>query len=376
MIGIIMKRQQLALFIGLGLSALSATTLSTTVLASQASGPQAVFSQAYQSYLAAVKAGENVQQTAKLAYTSGKAVYGESSDNTADLAINYAKAIKGYGDELNEQRFALYDEAHTILAANHGKQSIETVDALLGKANYTTSAYKAANFLEQVIGIAKTQNNPKFVADMKLEAATLLAKKFSSKKYREAKNYLEEADEYYQENLPENSLERIKADFLMASFAEGRKRYNQAIERLNRIVTVFDSNLNFDHSVELTAHSKLVGLYEKQGKSEEATKHCLAIAQMVPWKESQEQTPLYRVNPKYPVNKARFSTDGSVVMEFEVDAAGFVKNPKVLSSEGGSAFEKSAKAALEQWRYAPKFENGKPVSAISQVQLDFKINRH
>ena len=371
-----MKRQQLALFIGLSLSALSATTLSTTAFASQASDPQTVFNQAYQSYLAAVKADENVQQAAKLAYTSGKAVYGKSDDNTANLAINYAKAIKGYGDELYEQRFALYDEAHTILAANHGKQSIETVDALLGKANYTTSAYKAANFLEQVIGIAKTQNNPKFVADMKLEAATLLAKKFSSKKYREAKNYLEEADEYYQENLPENSLERIKADFLMASFAEGRKRYNQAIERLNRIVTVFDSNLNFDHSAELTAHSKLVGLYEKQGKSEEATKHCLAIAQMVPWKESQEQTPLYRVNPKYPVNKARFSTDGRVVMEFEVDAAGFVKNPKVLRSEGGSAFEKSAKAPLEQWRDAPKFENGKPVSAISQVQLDFKINRH
>ncbi|WP_076925240.1 energy transducer TonB [Pseudoalteromonas sp. EB27] len=371
-----MKRQQLALFIGLSLSAVSATTLSTTALASQASDPQTVFSQAYQSYLAAVEADENVLQTAKLAYTSGKTVYGESSDNTANLAINYAKAIKGYGDELNEQRYTLYNEAHTILAANHGKLSIETIDALLGQANYTTSAYKAANFLEQVIEIAKTQNKPKFVADMKLEAATLLAKKFSSKKYREAKNYLEEADEYYRENLPSSSVEQIKANFLIAAFAEGSKKYNQAIERLNSIVTAFDDNLKYDHSAELTAHSKLVGLYEKQGKSEEATKHCLAIAQMVPWKESQEQTPLYRVNPKYPVHIARFSTDGSVVMEFEVDTAGFVKNLKVLSSEGGSAFEKSAQAAVEQWRYAPKFENGKPVSAISQVQLDFKINRN
>ncbi|MDQ2044655.1 energy transducer TonB [Pseudoalteromonas sp. 20-92] len=370
-----MKRQQLALFIGLSLSALSATTLSTTALASQASDPQTVFSQAYQSYLAAVKADENVQQTAKLAYTSGKAVYGKSDDNTANLAINYAKAIKGYGDELNEQRFALYNEAHTILAANHGKQSIETVDALLGQANYTTSAYKAANFLEQIIDIAKTQNKPKFVADMKLEAASLLAKKFSSKKYREAKNYLEEADEYYQENLPENSLERIKADFLMASFAEGRKKYNQAIERLNRVVGVFDNNLNFDHSAELSAHSKLIGLYEKQGKSDEATKHCLAIAKMVPWKESQEQTPLYRVNPDYPLNKAKQGRSGSVAMEFEVDTAGFVKNVSILNSDGGVSFEKSAIKAVEQWRYAPKFEKGQPVSATSQVRLDFKINR-
>ncbi|MFT7568792.1 MAG: hypothetical protein ACI846_003118, partial [Pseudoalteromonas distincta] len=38
-----MKRQQLALFIGLSLSTLSATTLSTTAFASQASDPQTVF---------------------------------------------------------------------------------------------------------------------------------------------------------------------------------------------------------------------------------------------------------------------------------------------------------------------------------------------
>ncbi|TMP07040.1 energy transducer TonB [Pseudoalteromonas sp. S3178] len=370
-----MKPQQLALFVGLSLSALSATTLSTQALASQANDPQRVFSQAYKNYLAAVKADENVQQAAELAYTSGKAVYGKNDDNTANLAINYAKAINGYGTELTEQRFNLYKEAHTILAGNHGEQSVEVIDALFGQANFAPSAYQADNYLEQIIEIAETQNNPKFVADMKLEAATLLAKKHSHKKYREAKNYLEAADEYYRENVPNGSVEQIKADFLMASFAEGRKRYSQAIERLNNIVTVFDENLSFDHSAELTAHSRLVSLYEKQGKSDEATKHCLAIAQMVPWKESQQQTPLYRVHPEYPQNKARFRSDGSVVMEFEVDTAGFVKNPKVLSSEGGSAFEKSAQAAIEQWRYAPKFEDGKPVSAVTQVQLDFKINR-
>nr|WP_241764530.1 MULTISPECIES: hypothetical protein [unclassified Pseudoalteromonas] len=61
-----MKRQQLALFIGLSLSALSATTLSTTVLASQASDPQTVFNQAYQSYLAAVKADKTYNKLPNL----------------------------------------------------------------------------------------------------------------------------------------------------------------------------------------------------------------------------------------------------------------------------------------------------------------------
>ncbi|MGB1301146.1 MAG: TonB family protein [Pseudoalteromonas tetraodonis] len=365
-----MKLNKLALLMGLSLS-----VLSTTSFAEQANNAQTVFNDAYQNYLNAIKTKENVQQAAEQAYTLGKAVYGDNSDNTANLAINYAKSINGYGKKWIEKRFSLYQQAYTILVNNHGNQSLETVDSLVGMANFAPSAQKADYYLEQVIAIANTENRPKFLADMKLEAATILANKFSYEKYREAKNYLEEADEYYQANLPKNSVEQIKADFLMASFAEGRKRYDQAIERLNRVVKVFDENLSYDHSAELTAHSRLIGLYEKQGKSDEATKHCIAIAKMVPWKESQEQTPLYRVNPKYPSNKARFRKDGKVVMEFEVDESGFVKNPQVLSSEGGVAFEKSAVEALAQWRYAPKFEHGKAVAATSKVQLDFKVNR-
>lgn len=365
-----MKLNKRVLLIGLSLSVLCSTSQAEQVTTSQVE-----FNNAYQSYLDAVKAAENVQQTAERAYTLGKSVYGDNSDNTANLAINYAKSINGYGKKWIEKRFSLYQQAYTISVNNHGKKSLETVDSLVGMANFAPSAQKADYYLDQVIAIANTQNKPKFLADMKLEAATILANKFGYEKYHEAKNYLEEADEYYQANLHENSVERIKADFLMASFAEGRKRYTQAIERLNRVVKVFDENLNYDHTAELTAHSRLIGLYEKQGKSDEATKHCIAIAKMVPWKESQEQTPLYRVEPKYPKNKARFSKDGSVVMEFEVNESGFVKNLQVLSSEGGLAFEKSAVEALEQWRYAPKFENGKAVAATSKVQLDFKVKR-
>ncbi|MDX1726468.1 MAG: energy transducer TonB [Pseudoalteromonas tetraodonis] len=365
-----MKLNKRVLLMGLSLS-----VLSTMSFAEQANNAQTVFNDAYQNYLNAVKTKENVQQAAEQTYTLGKAVYGDNSDNTANLAINYAKSINGYGKKWIEKRFSLYQQAYTILVNNHGNQSLETVDSLVGMANFAPSAQKADYYLEQVIAIANTENRPKFLADMKLEAATILANKFSYKKYREAKNYLEEADEYYQANLPKNSVEQIKADFLMASFAEGRKKYDQAIERLNRVVKVFDENLSYDHSAELTAHSRLIGLYEKKGKSDEATKHCIAIAKMVPWKESQEQTPLYRVEPKYPKNKARFSKDGSVVMEFQVDESGFVKNPQVLSSEGGVAFEKSAVEALAQWRYAPKFEHGKAVAATSKVQLDFKVNR-
>ena len=370
-----MKAQHLALVIGL-----TFTAFASQANASQVSDDKAAFSDAYQSYLTAVKKDENIEQAAKHAYTTGLALYGNKSDNTASLAINYAKAItapRSTNDKKNvsEQRFELYSQAYTILANNHGKNAIETIDALIGKAENTSSAYQADNDYERIIEIAKTQNNPKFVADMQFEAASLLAKKFAHNKYHKAKTLLNQADDYYRNNLDDNTVERIKADFLMASFAQGKKKYNEAIERLNHVVSVFDNNLSFDHSAELTAHSKLVNLYEKTGQSEQATKHCLAIAKMVPWKKTQEQTPIYRKNPEYPQNKARQMRDGIVVVEFDVDTAGFVKNPEVVSSQGGKEFERSALTALKKWRYAPKFENGQPVVASTQVQLDFKIAR-
>ena len=36
-------------------------------------------------------------------------------------------------------------------------------------------------------------------------------------------------------------------------------------------------------------------------------------------------------------------------------------------------FEKEALKAIEKWRYAPKFEDGRAVLAKTKVQLDFKI---
>lgn len=49
-------------------------------------------------------------------------------------------------------------------------------------ANFAPSAQKADYYLDQVIAIANTQNKPKFLADMKLEAATILANKFGYEK--------------------------------------------------------------------------------------------------------------------------------------------------------------------------------------------------
>lgn len=359
-----MKASILMLCVGL--------TFSGHVLADENLSMQ--FKTAYENYLAAQKTPEGAKVQAELAYQLGVKLFGEQADNTANLAVNYANEMASHNKKNNEQRFTLYQQAYNVLVANYNENHLAVMDALLGMAESAPSAYKSADYFSQLIDIANQNKDPKLAADMKFAAAQHLASNHSADKYITAKTYLEEADAYYQANLPENAIERVKADFLVAAFAEGSKDYDKAISRLNRVVTIFDQALEFDHNTELNAHSKLVALYEKIGESDQATKHCIAIAKMVPWKENQEQTPLYRENPEYPMSKVKQRRNGSVQMEFDVTESGFVKNIKVLKSEGGTAFEKKAVEAMEKWRYAPKFENGQAVVATSQVQLDFKIN--
>ncbi|KTF16083.1 energy transducer TonB [Pseudoalteromonas sp. H105] len=333
------------------------------------------FKTAYQAYLSAQQSDQSAYPFAKKAYELGSALYGPASDNTANLATNYANELKNKDQNSKTERYDLFKRAYDILAINHPENSLALVDALTGMANSASSASHAIDLYDQVIALAKHNNQLKLAADIQLDAANDLAYNFHGKKYLTARKYLAQADEYYMQHLPDNAVERIKADFLVAAFSQGKRQYNKAIERLNRIVGVFDNALSFDHQAELSAHSKLVHLYELKGQRDEATKHCIAIAKMVPWKEDQEQTPLYRVPPDYPLNKAKQGRSGYVQMVFDVSKSGFVENIKVLKSEGGTAFEREAIKAMEKWRYAPRFENGLAVVASSKVQLDFKIGR-
>ena len=118
-----------------------------------------------------------------------------------------------------------------------------------------------------------------------------------------------------------------------------------------------------------------MAIFETKGKSEEATEHCLAIGRMKPWRDDIEPAPLYRVNPKYPVNYARKSKEGSAIVAFDISPFGFVENARILESDG-ELFEKESLAAIKQWRYAPKFVEGEAVVAKGQkVRLDFRLGR-
>ncbi|MCL2914243.1 energy transducer TonB [Shewanella corallii] len=343
------------------------------------------FSDVYAAYQSAVENSDAAEQLkqAKLAFELGKAKFGESHINSANLAMNYANAIKlpqNYdartaSDSTLPQTSDLLEYVVEVYEKEYGEESVELIEPLLKLAHSYQFGFKTESEIKmaatRAVGLAE-ESSPLFKAWVMAEAATALRQ--TARYKQRAKKYLFDAYDLYVEHAPENALERNLAAFQVAKYEMEKRRYSKAEELLLNVVEQFQV-LDYSNAVELAAHAFLVELYEKKGNREEATKHCLAIGSMKPWKDSQEQEPIFRTPPEFPVSAARRGKEGLVKMQFTVDEMGFVREPEVIKSEGGKAYEKSALKTIKNWRYAPKFENGKPLAALNTVQFDFKLGK-
>ena len=92
----------------------------------------------------------------------------------------------------------------------------------------------------------------------------------------------------------------------------------------------------------------------------------------LPPKQENSVKPIYRVEPKYPTKAAAESIEGSVVLKFDIDRTGMVKNVEVVNGSPAYVFDKVAKTALEQWQYEPSNSYHKN----NLVQLDFAMNEN
>ena len=69
--------------------------------------------------------------------------------------------------------------------------------------------------------------------------------------------------------------------------------------------------------------------------------------------EIQLPKPLKRGNPKYPHAAFRKGIEGSVLLEFSVDADGRVGAPRVVDATPPGVFERAALDAVSEWSYQP-----------------------
>lgn len=349
------------------------------LLAPVAALAQDDFKQVYSDYQAAVTNNDvaSIVLHAEQAFNLGLVKFGAHSIDAANLGLNWANGLLVEGKKSHELQAAnkakalnLYLSAITAYEAEFGDDALELVDPLLGASEAETDAKAAKRLLERAIDIAKADKNPGLIALVKTAAFDRLA---STQVYNRAiRNYAIEAFEIYRKELPADSIDRLKASANVASVYFSEKKNDKAIELYEELVKQY-SVLTYDHPYKLMAHSRLVELYERESQSEKSTAHCIAIGSMKPWADAQEQQPIYRVNPDYPFSYLKNRKQGWVEVEFTVSESGFVTEPMILNSHGGQQFEKTSLAALKDWRYAPKFVDGKAVAAKSSVRLDYSI---
>ncbi|SFD05006.1 energy transducer TonB [Pseudoalteromonas denitrificans] len=343
-------------------------------LASDANKINKQFKDAYHQYQEAVT-NRNIQKQlefAEVAYELGKQVYGQSDINTARLAFNLA-TLYNLEDNSRDKASKLLKPLIEIYKKEYGKYGIELIDLYFAYAK--SLPYKkmreVERYYKKAIDIAEdAEGNLLFHAQIQLDAGIELLNLGSIKS-----KVILTAKDYFTEHLEANDKRVVSANFYAGKYYLMRRKYEKSAKFFGANLPVFDALKGPTHPLELNTHAFLITALEKDGRSDEATKHCIAIGSMTPWDSNQEQRPLYRVNPKFPTSMARLQHNGSVQVEFTITDSGFVKNAKILNIDESKGFQKSALAALEQWRYAPKFENGKAVEAISKVQLDYKIAR-
>ena len=218
--------------------------------------------------------------------------------------------------------------------------------------------------------LASAQNKPELVAATKLQGFELIAHSFA---YREKHNVmLKEAFDYFQTNAGAYPQLYLRATYLMAQVQYAKKKYDAAETYLLDVVAQ-TKQLDFSHPMALAAHARLVDIYEKEGKSEQATPHCIAIGSMTPWNNNQDPVPLFRKEPEYPMSAARAGKDGYAKMKFTITPEGSVTNIEVVETHGSTTFGSKGVEALAKWRYAPKFENGKAVPVEAMVQLNYQM---
>jgi len=97
----------------------------------------------------------------------------------------------------------------------------------------------------------------------------------------------------------------------------------------------------------------------------------------LPMGVDRDVTPLVRVDPVYPPRLEARGIEGSVHVQFNVTAAGTVRDAIVVASEPRSVFDAAALEAIARWRYNPRVEGGVAMERVGfQAVIRFELESH
>jgi TonB family protein len=276
----------------------------------------------------------------------------------------------------NEQSQRLADQVLAAYRGHYDDPAVELMEALqavLSTRSFSSELKPVKKLYSEVINLANRHIDaqPEAMMSAKIEAGTHLLRVGS----RDSRDLLAYADEASKRLGASHEITML-AQFHAGRYQEAAGDYDGAEQRFRTVATVPLANLSDRLAVpKYMSHARLVVLLEQQGKSTEANEHCIAVAQMgYGVTDDHDPTPLFRVNPKYPLLLASRGVTGKVIAEYDISEVGMVENVRIIEA-APKAFGGSSTEAIKQWRFAPRIENGVPVKSTGhQVQLDFTLN--
>ncbi len=81
---------------------------------------------------------------------------------------------------------------------------------------------------------------------------------------------------------------------------------------------------------------------------------------------------IYKVEPEFSEEARKAKYQGMVVLAIEVDVNGHARNLRVIQGLGLGLDEKAVNA-VTQWRFRPGYQDGKPVTTMATVEVNFRL---
>ena len=173
---------------------------------------------------------------------------------------------------------------------------------------------------------------------------------------------IETAYRIYQTVLGSDAVQVGEAALALGRLYDERQDYESVDAMVGMALQVFDSTNHATVDQHVATRAFAATTLEKRGLRDAATEHCIAVARLFESQPENLPYPIVRVSPSYPPAALRAGITGNVELQYTVDAQGFVRDPTILNVVGSDEFRSAAIDALLQFRYAPKFTDGVPVS--------------
>ena len=346
------------------LKTLTKAALALLVLSHASTGSaddKAEFQRVYQQYKQHVAAKETSRalDSASQAYTLGSKLFGRKSVNTANLAVNYAVLLNNSGDY--KQSGKVLRAKLAILEREYGDDAIELVPMLveLGRVKFDPRRPRQAlEHFSRASWLADNHDNKLYRAQQCMDIARELLQRGG---VQFSEQYVQSAHAIYAKELQENDLRLGLTSFHMAMWALGRAQYEKAAEYFDSSLTAFKTDNTPMGEMEMAVRQRLVELHENAEQPERATEHCLALGARRQW--SLPPTPIYRARPVFSKEAIDSQLSGEVALAFMIDEQGYVRDPTVTRSSE-EALNAVAITMIRKYRYAPRFEGGKPVATV------------